>query len=123
MDEMIKVTAGEGRFQINARALRCGADWCVNVCGGETPHVGAVALGQYEPTRDSATVSTVTVHTHRDDVVASHYAKAVAATCRCTVTVTAGIHVDNAGADELAELNNVCEACLTKLLLAMEEET
>ena len=123
MDEMIKVTAGEGRFQINARALRCGADWCVTVCGGEMPHVGAVALGQYEPARDSATVSTVTVYSHRDDSVAAHFAKAIASANRCTVTVTAGIHVDNAGPDELAELNNVCEDCLAKLLRSMEENT
>ena len=122
MADVIKVTAGEGKFSIEARALRCGDDWCVAVCGGETPHVGAVSLGQYEPERDSATVSTITVHTHRDDTVASHFAKLIAAARKATVTVTAGIHVDNAGPEELAQLMKNCEICQQKLLQAMEEE-
>ena len=122
MVEMIHASAGEGRFQIEARAQRCGDDWCIAVCGGEKQHVGAVSLGQYEPERDSATVSTITVHTHRDDAVAARFAKAIATACRCTVTVTVGIHVDDAGAAELALLQKYCEACLQALLHAMEEE-
>ena len=123
MTEMIYATAGEGRFQIEARAIQCGKDWCVAVCGGETPHVGAVTLGQYEPERDSATVSTVTVHTHRDDSVAAHFAKAISTAQKCVVTVTAGIHVDAAGEAELEILRKNYDACLTKLLRSMEENT
>ena len=122
MVEIINASAGEGRFEIEARARRCGDDWCVAVCGGELPHVGAVSLGQYEPERESATVSTITVHNHRDDAVTSRFAKAIATARKCTVTVTAGIHVDDAGAAELALLEKNCEACLNALLHAMEDE-
>ena len=122
MKEFIHCTSGDGRFRVEARALRCGPDWAVAVFGGEAPHVGAVSLGQYEPLRRSATVSTITVHTHRDDVIAGKFAKELAAACRCTVTVTAGIHVDAAGADELAALGAFCEVLLRTLLCAMEEK-
>ncbi len=95
----------------------------MTVCGGEREHVGAVALGQYEPDRDSATVSTVTVFSHRDDAIAARWAKTLAAARRCCVSVTAGIHVDNAGPAELAALTANSESCLRALLEAMEGET
>ena len=122
MKDKINIKAGEGRFQIEVQALRCGEDWCVAVYGGEKPHVGAVSLGQYEPERGSATVSTVTVYTHRDDVIAAQFAKAVAAARRCTAAVSAGIHVDAAGEAELAMLRAVSDRCLHTLLRAMEED-
>ena len=121
MKEFVCCEAGEGKFRILARALRCGDDLCVAVCGGERHHVGAVSLGQYEPERASATVSTVTVHTHRDDAVSARFAKAIASACRCAVTVTAGIHVDDAGEAELSVLTANCEECLHALLRALEE--
>ena len=120
MAEYIRCAAGSGKFLIEAYALPCGRDWTVSVFGGELPHVGAVSLGQYEPVRESATVSTVTVHTHRDDVIAANFAKRLAAGLKCTVTVSVGIHVDSAGASELAALTTNCEDCLQALLKEME---
>ena len=119
----IHVSAGEGRFCVSSTAVPCGDDWAVTVCGGEQAHVGAVSVGQYEPQRDSATVSTITLFSHRDDRIAARFAKAIASAEKCNVTVTAGIHVDNAGEAEIAELTAICENCLQKLLMCMEEKT
>jgi len=119
--ELLQCASGSGKYLVSARALRCGDDWCITVCGGEAAHIGAVSLGQYEPLRGSATVSTITVFTHRDDAVASCYAKAVASQCKCCVSVSAGIHVDNADAADLAVLKRNYEDCLQRLLQAIEE--
>ena len=115
--------AGEGRFCVSSTAIPCGDDWAVTVCGGEKAHVGAVSVGQYEPQRDSATVSTIALFSHRDDRVAARFAKAIATAKKCSVTVTVGIHVDDASEAEIAALSRICEVCLEKLLMRMEEKT
>ena len=121
MTERFACEAGEGKYRISAVAIRCGRDWSVCVCGGEKHHVGAVSLAQYEPDRDSATVSTLTAFTHRDDAVSARFAKALSAAFRCNVSVSVGIHVDDASPDELRLLGENSEACLKKLLALMEE--
>lgn len=118
---MIQCEAGTGAFRVWATAVRCGTDLSVSLCGGTQPHIGAVALAQYEPVRDSATVSTLTVFTHRDDAVAAAAAKKLAAKLKCTVTVSAGLHVDAAGLPEIAALRNSAEECVEALLKRLEE--
>ena len=123
MDGIITAAAGEGRFRVAVCAVPCGADWSVTVCGGELHHVGAAALAQYEPERGSATVSTITAFTHRDDAVAARFAKEIARARRCTVSVSAGIHVDGAGPAELRALQDSAAECLRALLVKMEGKT
>jgi len=81
---------------------------------------GAAALAQYEPERQSATVSVLTAYGHRDDAVASRFAKALAAAGKCTAAVSAGLHVDGAGAAEIALLRRNSEDCLAQLLAALD---
>ena len=95
MDSICVNIAPDSIYHIRATATRCGSDWNVAVCGGSAHHVGAVALAVYEPVRDSATVSTLSVYTHRDDRVASRMAKELSRTLKCTVCVSAGIHIDH----------------------------
>jgi len=121
MDDVVKANAGSGKYRIEALAVRCGTDWSVSVCGGEFHHVGAVALAQYEPERGSATASCITVYAHRDDMVAVRFAKEISKVLKASVSVTAGIHVDNASSQEIALLNENSDACLRSLLEKAEE--
>ncbi len=116
------VTAGTGALTVRADAVRCGADLAVAVAGGTGPHIGAAALGEYEPERGSATVSCITVRTHRDDRVACRFAKRLSAALGCTVSVSAGLHVDGAGEAEIAALVENSERCLDKLLAELKED-
>ena len=118
--EPVRAVAGEGRFRVEAVLRRCGGDLVACVSGGEAPHVGAAALAQYEPERQSATVSVLTAYGHRDDAVASRFAKALAAAGKCTAAVSAGLHVDGAGAAEIALLRRNSEDCLAQLLAALD---
>ena len=120
--ELLFAEAGEGKARVTARLTRCGADLAAVVTGGETPHVGAVALAQYEPERRSATVSVLTAYGHRDDVVASRFAKSLAAAGRCNAAASVGVHVDGADAEMIRTLQENCGACLTELLRRLEDK-
>lgn len=121
----VSAKAGECQYTVNASASILGKDISVAVTGGTAPHIGAVSLAVYEPGRDSATVSTVTVHTHRDDAVAAYFAKAISREMKCTVAVSAGIHLDNASEEDIALLQSnaagCCAALIEKLKALMEE--
>ena len=120
--ELLYSEAGTGKLRVTARLERCGGDLSAVVTGGETPHVGAVALAQYEPERCSATVSVLTAYGHRDDAVALRFAKALAAAGRCNAAATVGIHVDGADADEITVLKENAELCLSAMLAELEEK-
>ena len=79
----ISARAGEYQYAVNASASVLGRDIAVAVTGGTAPHIGAVSLAVYEPERDSATVSTVTVHSHRDDAVSAYFAKLISREMKC----------------------------------------
>ena len=117
--EPVRAEAGEGRFRVEAELTRCGADLLARISGGERPHIGAVALAQYEPERDSATVSVMTLYGHRDDAVAARSAKRLAAAGKCNAAVSAGVHVDNADAAAIERLRANCEKCLAQLIAAL----
>jgi len=119
--KLFKATAGVMPHLVWARAIKCGSDLSVIVGGGTQAHIGAVSLGVYEPVRDSATVSTVTVHTHRDDAVAAYFAKNLSREIKCTVSVSAGIHVDEAGEEDIALLRKNSEKCCTELVAILKE--
>lgn len=112
----ISAQAGEGRYTVKGTALLCGQDVTMTFTGGTLPHVGAVSLAVYEPERDSATVSTVCVYTHRDDRLASQSAKEAAAILQCTAAVSVGIHVDNAAPLELDILTENFQKCYSQIV-------
>lgn len=106
----------ETKYAVTAQAALCGNDICVALCGGTQPHIGAVSLAVYEPERNSATVSTVCVHSHRDDSASAAFAKALSRELKRTVTVSAGLHVDNASEAEIALLCENCSLCCRQLI-------
>lgn len=114
--------AGEGKYSVKAAATYLGEDISVAVGGGTLDHIGAVSLGVYEPIRDSATISTISVFTHRDDAIASYFAKTISKDRKCTVSVSAGIHIDDATEDDIAILKENAYVCCKKLLCALRGE-
>lgn len=115
MNTFFAETGAGTRYHVYASAFFCGSDLNVSVCSGSHGHIGAVSLAVYEPERDSATVSTVTVHTHRDDRVSAAAAKRLSRALHCTVSVSAGVHIDAPTPSELETLLKNCETCLAEL--------
>lgn len=107
---------GMEKYRINGSAQWCGKDINLVFTGGTIPHVGAVSVAVYEPVRESATVSTITVYEHRDDRLSYRCAKAAAATLHCTAVVSVGIHIDDAREEELQLLAQNFEICYGHLI-------
>lgn len=77
-----------------------GSDIALAIFGGQKPHIGCTVLAMPRPSLTghgrSATVSTLNRTGHKDDVVATQVAHAVAAEMNCVVSCSCGIHIDEA---------------------------
>ncbi|MEM2145397.1 MAG: hypothetical protein QW279_08545 [Candidatus Jordarchaeaceae archaeon] len=97
---------GEGRCRVWALFFLLGNDGEVGIGGGEKPHVGALAVAEPRPSGNkpgaiSSTSSVITLFSHKDDIVAREAADSIARQTNRGVTVTAGIHVENATLKEI----------------------
>jgi len=97
---------GEGRYRVEAVVIPCGRDLAITVVGGTEPHIGAAVLAVPRPSladaaRSSASASVLCVTGHKDDELARKAAVSLASALGCIVTVSAGIHVDNASPEDI----------------------
>ncbi|MDY0341757.1 MAG: hypothetical protein RBS17_11190 [Coriobacteriia bacterium] len=100
---------GEGRLRVEAVVALPGPDISVCVGGGEAPHIGAVALGiprpsLMDPAASSASVSVLCVTGHKEDELARSAALELAAALGCRVSVSVGLHVDDATSAEIRQM-------------------
>lgn len=128
---MRRITAktAEESYRVEAEAIFLGEDLLVAIWGGEKPHIGAVGAAQPRPSladgdKVSATSSVLTYPGHKEDVVVKHAAEAISAALDTNVVVTAGIHWDNLGPDEiktvLARCREIVDLVLAELATAGE---
>jgi hypothetical protein len=93
-------------------AVPMGKDFCVALYGGDKPHVGAVAIAVprkslADPDKTSATTSVIALTGHKEDELAKCVAHKLASTLGCVVTVSCGIHLDNAKPKDILEVEEV----------------
>lgn len=84
---------------LTAEVIPMGEDLCVVITGGDRPHVGCVTLavphpGISDPSLPSATVSTLNLRAHRDDLLAGPIAKSLSAVLGRPVAVVCGVHFE-----------------------------
>ena len=93
------LTAGSEPYAVTACVVCCGSDIAVVIGGGAAPHIGAVLcrLG------------------HKDDQPAREAALYLASRFNTNVTVTVGLHLDEAGADDIAALQQSLQQILHKV--------
>jgi len=116
----VTVGHGEAPHRVEATAVICGRDLTVCFGGGSSPHIGAAALGSPRPSladrsRTSASVSTLCVVGHKEDLLARNAAARLAASFHCQVVVTVGLHVDEATPDEIHMLGLNFEGAIDDL--------
>lgn len=97
----IKVSVGEGRWEVWCKAVFLGEDLIITVGGGEKDHVGSVVISIPRKSRAresmlSVTSSVFNVSGHKDEVIIREVAEKACMACGCVVVCAGGVHVDNA---------------------------
>ena len=118
---------GEFPYILEAVAVLCGKDISISVGGGEKYHIGAVAValpadtsaanGQSPPQTD-----VICLKNHREDEIAKAAAIRFSRQFHCTVSVSVGIHIDNATADDILRLVNCFERLMDEIGQTLQAE-
>lgn len=90
------------RIKITAKAALLGKDIQITIGGGSS-HIGAICLA-----RADKSIYSTCINGHKDLVVASPMALAVAGSLNCNVLVCAGIHYDDIKEDEICQIKQMC---------------
>ena len=119
--ELFRENYGIGNHRVEVAAFSCGKDIVVVIEGGTRYHVGAVALAVPRPSiadpgKVSASASVLCVTGHKEDELARNIALQMASFLNCTVTVIAGIHINEANAQNISELTANCTYAIKKLM-------
>jgi len=124
-----QVTAGQGRYKMEAIATQSEEGLNVYLGGGEKPHIGTIVLCQPRPSIKldgslSQTTSVINLLGHKDDGVGVPMAQSLCLALRTPVVVTAGVHISDAKAEEITAMQKVAEeltSCLLGLLQAEKD--
>lgn len=108
---VLQFSAGREKHRVNAIVIICGTDLNVCICGGTHHHIGACALGiprssLKDRTKTSASVSVFTAVGHKEDDLARHATHHLTTIFGCRVTVSAGLHIDNATQEDIQLLEH-----------------
>ncbi len=118
---------GTGRTRVEAVVVSCGPDISVCFGGGEGPHIGAVALGiprpsLADPSAPSASASVLCVTGHKEDELARTAALEFATALGCRVSVSIGLHVDDAARDDIVEMAQNHRIVLDRVIGLLRKE-
>jgi hypothetical protein len=113
-------SCGTDRHCVDVSALRCGNDLVVALQGGTRHHIGATAMAVprpslADPSRVSSSASVLCVVGHKEDELARGMALRLSAALTCTVTVVAGLHVDDATGCDIRLLLENCDRAIERL--------
>jgi hypothetical protein len=94
---------GEGRTRVSLSSYNTGNDIIVCIYN-ENAHIGAVALGEYDPKENRTSCSVITRLGHKDDAVANKSAYTISKHIKRPVCVIAGIHLDDITKREIEQI-------------------
>ena len=123
----ISLRVGEAPFLLEAVLCGGGSGIQVYVGGGTLPHIGSVVLaeprpGLSNPEENSCTVSVLNLAGHKDEAVARAFAEAFCRQYGCPVSVSAGVHIDNASPEDIQKFLELSRELLEKALNIWSEE-
>ncbi len=123
--DMLSLKKSTSRFTLEINVIRMGADLCVTLSGGDISHIGAVALAIPHPgLRDTkltdASVSLLTVTGHKEDELARNIAQRLSKEFACTVSVSCGIHLENASKQDISSILDTSKQLLEEMITALK---
>lgn len=110
------VREGSGRTEVRLELVPVGRDLLLLVTGGEA-HVGAVAVAR--PAGRGGPAGAVVVPPHKEGPLAAECAALVAEAAGCTCAAAAGIHYDEASAQEIAAICANVRTAVRRLAAAL----
>ena len=121
---MIRIEKTTSRFELKLVIEKIGEDLNVSLYGGDEAHIGAVALavphaGLHKQEKADASVSVLTVTGHKEDELARKFASAFAIAFNCVVSVSCGIHLENATKQEICDILQIADQLLEQALLEL----
>jgi gallate decarboxylase subunit D len=119
-EDLGTIVEGEGRTQLVLRYEPMGQDLALKISGANE-HVGAVALGEYDPESRRAYAQTLSARGHRDDVIARELALSVSRALMRRVVVFGGVHLDNITRDEQQKIIDNARLLADKFVAAWEQ--
>ena len=108
-------------YRVEAEALFVGEDLLVILSGGDTPHIGSIAVALPRPSlADAAELSsTSSVYNfvgHKDQVIAQRVSEVLSSQLNKHVVVIAGFHVDKISPEGIARVVENCDE-LARMML------
>ena len=82
----------------------------------QNAHIGAVALGEYDPSSGRASTSVITRLGHKDDVIAQKAAYLISKSIKKPVCVIAGIHLDHITKTEINRILKNADALVSEFV-------
>ena len=114
MSGMIEVVKGSPQHRVTLRVWDTSGGIVGCLTGGQSPHVGGVVLAVPRPSLTGDGVSCdcwlTPVPGHKDLDVAVPIARSICVTKNVPVSITAGIHTDNATSADIAAFSENCAA-------------
>ncbi len=105
------IMAGEGRYLLEACISLTSGGISVYLYGGDYPHIGSVVLAQprlsITGSGTSCTSSVINLCGHKEEAFAREMAEKLCIYCNLPVCVCAGIHIDDAGPEDIVCLTDV----------------
>lgn len=109
-EKPIHLRACQGRLRVKLRAQRMGRDLFVLLFGGDA-HIGATALAA----PGCPEIPPLCVPGHKEGALAARAARYLAEQVHCTVSVTAGIHIDKITKEEITAIEHMAHTLITRL--------
>lgn len=106
---------GSDRTAVTLEYCKMGEGFIVRIYN-ENPHIGAVAVGDYDAMEKRSSCSLITRLGHKDDIIAMNTAHKISKLTKKPVCVIVGIHIDNITQEEIKEVTENCNHLVDVLL-------
>ncbi len=123
----VTLESGEDRWKVYLIAHFLEQDINVLIYGGDTPHIGAVALAiprasLRDSEKKSASASVLCVTGHKEDQLARDTAIKLASISESVTCVSVGLHIDSASDKDIKMLVINYDKTVSDLLTIVEKE-
>lgn len=109
------LTYGSERTKITLTYYKLGESFVVAIYN-ENPHIGAIAMGEYDNAAKRTSGSVITRYGHKEDNIALQAAQKISRQTEKPACIIVGIHLDNITLPEIEAISNNCNVIVDNML-------